>query len=330
MTRDYQLAAKAPGPLSENHKSEREAFLTHNRRSSIPKSPRKVGNPIPPSNVSTLAFPIAVAPVIETAVERGVPNSGSVCIPAPAQTGPCLLMPTPSYAAIHKTESDSEVARKVKRGRRQGMGWLKPHTRGGPAPARESLMLATPSFVALNASNSAASFASRYSLWPGKRRKGRAGTEVAASATTPVLRDEAGLAVPLSPAGCGQPQGAVADVFSPPSILVFNPEGEPAVGLPKDMLDTLSALEAVAEHVKSLPTPNSTEWPPRAATATEVPVFSGSGEPMEPTSPDVRPIQQTGSCSGKDAWSEKACLASPPLPVSRSFRVMGAWLLGAL
>ena len=286
------IPAFSPSSMTaENNKSGREAFLTHGRRTSIPKSPRKVFNPLPSSNVPTLAVPVA-----QPGLGRGVPNSGSVCIPASAQTGPCLLMPTPSFSAFHKAESDSEVERKVKRGRRQGMGWLKPHPRGHPAPARESLMLATPSFVALNASNSTTSFASRYSLWHRKRGKGRADTGAAVSDAHAVARpDPSGIqspeaTIPPTAERDPNPPREAADVFSPSlAVSVFRSQDEPAsIGLPKDMLDTLNELEAVAEEIKKLST---LDIPERLQKETTAPVSTTFNESDEPTS-DQRCLQK--------------------------------------
>lgn len=332
MARDFLPFVKVLIPRSENHnKPEREAFLTHNRRTSIPKSPRKVFNPITSSNVSALAIPAAAASATQPGLGRGVPNSGSVCIPASTQTGPCLLMPTPSFAAFHKAEGDSEVELKVKKGRRQGMGWLKPHARGGLAPAQESLMLATPSFVALNASNSTASFASRYSLWHGKRGKRKADTNVAApepaaqpTAIVPGKRSsEADTAVP-SPMERKVPQEAV-DCFAPPVGLVFRSQDESSNGLPKDMLDTLGKLEAVAEEVKRLPAPGSPERPLHDVAATAKRELKGTTGPVFH---NIGSIMQDNPCSQDAAPSEKTSVTSSATPGISKLPCTGRVALG--
>ena len=241
-------------------------------------------------------------------------------------------MPTPSFAAFRKAESDSEVERKVKKGRRQGTGWLKPHARGGLAPAQESLMLATPSFVALNSSNSTASFASRYSLWHGKRGKRKADTSVAApdSAAPPTSvvpgrrSSEAGTAVP-SPVARDVPQEAV-DLFAPPPVgLVFRSQNVSSPGLPKDMLETLGKLEAVAEEVKRLPAPGSPERPLHDVSATATHELKGVTGPV---SDDVGPTAQENPCSRDGAPSEKTCVTRSAIPGISKLPCTGRVALG--
>lgn len=317
---DFLSRVRVLGPHSENH--QRDASLTHTRRTSIPKSPRKVFKSMPSNAVSTPAAPVST---VKLGVDGAVPNSTSLCIPAPMQTGPCLLMPTPSFAAFDKAKLESEAERKVKKKRRQGMGWLKPHTRTRPAAAPESLMLAMPSFVALAMSNSTASFASRVSLWHGRRGKpkadndAQAGVTTSAAATAPISTqpESQGAVEATTMTSCPSPTEPDLSRGSPhlssslPTVLVTPSHDESLVGLPKGLLDTLSELEVIAEEVKQLPIPESPEHPLNGVMASVVPMSSGSGES------GGRTLQKKSSLERADPSSDKACVASPITRVSR-------------
>ncbi|TFY68257.1 hypothetical protein EVJ58_g1101 [Rhodofomes roseus] len=262
----------------ENQRQARAPHMTHTRRTSIPKSPRKVFHPLPhrqpgqcadtsPSKPTPL-FQLNGVPATMPDT-NGVPNSASVCIPTSTLTGPCLLMPTPSFVAVHNTDGSSTVSIgacdanskgtvNLQKARRQGRTWLKSHA--APAPAKESLMLATPSFIALGSSGSTASFASRYSLWPRKHGGRARRTEVRGGPDSDVSAKGCVLERPASPSAGSAPSAAGlgdADLFAP---VMEGPRQVDAqdgciVGLPKDMLETLGELEAVAKLVQGLPVP---------------------------------------------------------------------------
>ncbi|EPS94974.1 hypothetical protein FOMPIDRAFT_110451 [Fomitopsis schrenkii] len=246
------------------------------------------------NNFSPLATHAAPLSAIQPGIGSlsAVPNSASLSIPAPTQT------------AFHKAGGDSDAEPKGQKGRRRGIGWLKPHAR--VRPARESLMLATPSFVALNISNSTASFASRYSPWHGRRGWGKADTGVAASdsAAPPASIQPGSEAFPVRPSleERNLPWGSSHLFASLPAVLVTPSSDEPLDGLPKDMLETLSELEVVAEEIKKLPTPEAPERPPNPVGASAVPASSGSDGSCGPTLPEKH---------SKGASSEKACVAIP-------------------
>ncbi|KZT70675.1 hypothetical protein DAEQUDRAFT_182259 [Daedalea quercina L-15889] len=262
----------------------RASFLTHARRTSIPKSPRKVFHLASRLQVQSPTPVLQVSGVSlgQEAASGGMPKSSSVSIPAPTLTGPCLLMPTPSFVAEHSTNgseeacSSGEAAHNLKMGRKQGMGWLKAHA--APSRAKESLMLATPSFVSLGHSNSAASFASKYSLWHGRRggqclKAGNGGDAgVVAPVRSPTSETSVGEGSTAPPAPV---YGGALDLGSsapaPPCSTGEQRRDGRDFGLPQDLLNTLDELEAVAEQIKALPVPD-----PRQHSVPHVVVSVGS------------------------------------------------------
>ncbi|KAH9918622.1 uncharacterized protein B0H18DRAFT_1122978 [Fomitopsis serialis] len=331
----------ASEPDTENQPTHDPA-LTHARRQSIPKSPRKVfhfsthrqapqtdSSPTEPAPLVSLVPSVHLndAPsAVSTGPASCVRNSASVCIPSPGLTGPCLLAPTPSFVAVHAGDGavtllgganpDLHTA-KERKGRK---GWLRAAAHSSAAPAKESLMLATPSFIALGNSNSMASFASKYSIWHGRRGQDarKAGTSKGGESgvAARVLSSSREAAVIDDP----RLETHEGDVFNPViKVVPQEPEEEDCVvGLPKDMLDTLKELEAVAELIKDLPVPASPQRP--------VPASSIEMQPLQDTGkshtvqdiavPNASPHSEQRDPQASDDAANKLQLMSKATPAA--------------
>ncbi|CCM00039.1 uncharacterized protein FIBRA_02065 [Fibroporia radiculosa] len=217
---------------------------------SIPNAVPRCAKPYVRSKVRTSLSPSkppqmssSVPPTASIPLELNISNPASVCIPTAPSVHPLgkpLLIPTPSFLAVQKSDSfisTRSLPRSVT---------LRSSLTYRPAPAQSSLLLATPSFAAMKTSKSNTTILSFL---------GAQNTRLDASmrCTNPLGRslgetiEEAGQAqtIPVATPGANSDEARQKNNILPMQSL----------SMPQDMMDTLQSLENIAVTIRNLPRP---------------------------------------------------------------------------